>query len=364
MSKKPAKTNYDLNAVSGVREFPAPKLSYHPPKPRRKSARIGLIGCGGITASHLEAYRAAAWKVTAFCDTCESAATARRDEFYPNASVHTGFRELLENPDIDVLDIALHADARVAVVEAAIKAGKHVLSQKPFAPDMKTAGRLVRLADRHGVKLAVNLNGRFSPYVSWIREAINRGMIGTVQSVAIDLNWDHTWILGTSFEKMPHVVLCDFAIHWFDMAASFLSDQKPRRVFATSAQAPGQSVRPPMLGAATVRFDRAIATFHFDAHSRFGPGESIVITGTEGTIRARGPVCEAHDITLHNKRGICKPPLEGRWFNDGFGGAMGELLRAIERDEEPLNSARGNLPGLAICFAAVRSADSGEAEKP
>ena len=43
---------------------------------------------------------------------------------------------------------------------------------------------------------------------------------------------------------------------------------------------------------------------------------------------------------------------------------MGELLRAIERDEDPLNSARSDLPGLAICFAAIRSVDSGQTEKP
>ena len=67
----------------------------------------------------------------------------------------------------------------------------------------------------------------------------------------------------------------------------------------------------------------------------------------------------------HN-RGVA---LDGVWFDDGFAGAMGELLCAIEEDREPENSARRNLPSLELCFAAVASADAGtpvvvgEAEK-
>jgi hypothetical protein len=49
----------------------------------------------------------------------------------------------------------------------------------------------------------------------------------------------------------------------------------------------------------------------------------------------------------------------GSWFNDGFAGAMGELLCAIEDGREPLNSARGNLSSLKICQAALRSVRTG-----
>jgi predicted dehydrogenase len=54
----------------------------------------------------------------------------------------------------------------------------------------------------------------------------------------------------------------------------------------------------------------------------------------------------------------------GKWFNDGFRGAMGELLCAIEENREPSNSARDNLRSLALCFAAVKSADTGKSQIP
>jgi hypothetical protein len=58
---------------------------------------------------------------------------------------------------------------------------------------------------------------------------------------------------------------------------------------------------------------------------------------------------------------VARPLLTGSWFNDGFAGAMGELLCAIEDGREPLNSARGNLLSLKLCQAALRSAQMGSA---
>lgn len=361
--KKPAKTNYDLKAEAPPREFPAPRLPYQPPKPLRYRPRIGMIGCGGITPAHLDAYRGAGWDVVALCNRSEGAALKRRDDFYPKAEVFTDYRRLLDRADVDVVDITLHPEHRMPVIEAALDAGKHVLSQKPFVTNLIAGMRLVRLAEKRGLRLAVNQNGRWAPYASWTREAIRAGLLGEVQSVSMCLNWDHTWIRGTAFEKVRDIVLHDFAIHWFDMAAMFLAGKEPRRVFAANAKAPGQDLKPPMLGSALIQFDGALASLHFDAHSRFGAEERLCVTGSLGTIHARGPICQAHDLTLHTRRGVARPKLKGKWFNDGFRGAMGELLCAIEQDREPANSARENLLSLKLCFAAVRSAAQGTANR-
>ncbi|MGD0744796.1 MAG: Gfo/Idh/MocA family oxidoreductase [Verrucomicrobiota bacterium] len=362
--KKPAKRNYALEAKAVTREFPAPRLPYQPGRTRRYRPRIGLIGCGGITENHLKAYRAGGWDVVAFCDILEAAARQRRDGFNPRADIYTDYHKLLERDDVDVVDIALHPEPRAAAIEAALKAGKHVLSQKPFVLDLDVGERLVALADKHKRKLAVNQNGRFAPYVSYIDQAIRAKLIGEVQSVSMSLNWDHTWIKGTPFDSMHHVVLYDFAIHWFDMCALFFRGRRALSVFAGNAFAPGQELKPPMLGNAAIVFEGGTATLNFDAHSRFGPEEAFNITGTAGTLRARGPVCGAHDLTLFTRRGFARPALEGKWFNDGFRGAMAELLCAIEAGREPTNSARENLGSLAISFAAVKSADTGRAQTP
>jgi hypothetical protein len=84
------------------------------------------------------------------------------------------------------------------------------------------------------------------------------------------------------------------------------------------------------------------------------------VAGTAGSLQADGPDLGAQTVTLTTATGIARPVLEGKWFNDGFRGTMGELLCAIEEGREPLNAARENLFSLALAFAAVRSRIDGQ----
>ncbi|TVR45644.1 MAG: gfo/Idh/MocA family oxidoreductase [Puniceicoccaceae bacterium] len=351
--------NYDLKQGAG-KTMRAPDLPYRPAKPKSYRPRIGLIGCGGITQHHLKAYQRDGYEIAALCDLREESAQARRKEFAPSAKVFTDYRDLLGQADVDVIDVALHPAPRYAAVEAALQAGKHVLSQKPFVLDLDQGEALVRLEEEKGLRLAVNQNGRWAPYVQYAHQAIRAGLLGEVQTVAITINWDHSWTKGTEFEKIHHLVLYDFAIHWFDMAALFFDGQEAGRVAAATASANAQEVKPPLLAHASVTFPKGQAVLTFDAACKFGPGESILITGSKGTLSMRGAVCTAHTIELHTAEGVARPQLEGTWFPDGFRGSMGELLCAIEENREPSNSARNNLRSLGICFAALGAADSGE----
>ncbi len=360
----PAEPNYELAAAEGVAEIPAPELPYQPPAPKQYRPRIGLIGCGGISASHLDAYLTAGWEVVALCNRTLAKAEQRRREFFPAAAVCADYRELLERPDLDVLDITLHPVERAPVIAAALRAHKHVLSQKPLANDLATARELAALAAARKVKLAVNQNGRWAPYLSYARLAVAAGLLGEIQTVQLRLNWDHTWCAGTPFETVRHLVLYDFGLHWFDWVAQVFAGRKARRVFASAAAARGQTMPPPLLAQATIEFDAGLASLVFDGHSRHGAEESILITGTHGTLRTRGKLVDNDQVELHTRQGVSHPRLAGRWFNDGFRGAMGELLCAIEEDREPAHSATNNLRTLSLALAACRSADTGRSQIP
>jgi predicted dehydrogenase len=349
--------NYDLKSADAA-VIAAPELPYAPPAPRDYRPKIGLIGCGGITVHHLQAYQAAGWEVAAFYDTHAPSAEKRRDEFHPHARVCRSVEEMMAMPDIDVLDIATHPGVRPPLIERGIAAGKHILSQKPFVTDLAEGERLVALARAAGVKLAVNQNGRWAPYFSYMRHAIRAGWIGEVGSVDIAIHWDHTWTAGTAFENIHHLVLYDFGIHWFDAACSFFG-ATAQSVQASATRFTGQPVRPPMLASAMASFPQGRASFVFNACSRFGPLETCTVTGTKGGLRASGPVCGITAVDLFTAEGNARADLTGSWFPDGFRGAMGELLRAIEDDREPENSAAENLKSLALCFAAMKAADEG-----
>jgi predicted dehydrogenase len=153
---------------------------------------------------------------------------------------------------------------------------------------------------------------------------------------------------------MEDLILWDFGVHWFDFLASVIGD-RVRSVYATAARAAGQTARPPLLAQALISFDGGQATLVFDGATRYGARDSTSVVGANGVASSHGPDLGHQAVELYTEAGVSRPRLTGSWFNDGFAGAMGELLCAIEDGREPLNSARGNLLSLKLCQAALRS---------
>ncbi|HEY1860943.1 MAG TPA: Gfo/Idh/MocA family oxidoreductase [Gemmataceae bacterium] len=348
---------YGVAEVADAKRIPAPILPYQPQNPRAYHPAIALIGCGGISEQHLRAYQKAGYRVVALCDRHLERADRRRAQFSPHADLYTDYRRVLDRPDIDVVDLTPHPHDRLLLIEDALRAGKHVLSQKPFVLDLDDGDRLVELARRQGVTLAVNQNGRWAPHFSYMRQAVQHGMVGDVIAVHLSVHWNHHWIVGTSFENIRHLILYDFGIHWFDMVHCLMGKRAPRRVYARATRSAGQTARPPLLAQAIIEYDDAQASLVFDADTKLGPLDESVVIGTKGTIRSSGVDLQQQTLTLTTEAGEAVPKLEGKWFPDGFHGAMAELLCAIEDRREPVNNARDNLASLALCFAALASVD-------
>lgn len=347
--------NYALKSEDSQQELPAPELPFRPQFPTNPPA-IGLIGCGGITEQHLTAYRNAGLNVVALCDIHEANARAKAEQFFPNAKVLTNGDDLLADASIEVVDIALHAEPRAEWIEKALRAGKHVLSQKPFVLDLAVGERLVKIAEEQGRLLAVNQNGRFAPYFRYAQLAIDAGLIGKVQTVNLQVCWDHGWVAGTPFEKIPHLLLYDFGIHWIDMACCLMG-RPAHTANALIQRSASQTIAPPLVGSAQLAFDGGVATIHLDGSTKQGAFESVEIIGTKGRIHATGKPLEAHSLELITKEGIARPQLDGHWMPEGFGGAMGELLCAIAEGRQPYHSAAHNLRSLEAAFALIASVD-------
>jgi predicted dehydrogenase len=354
----PDADTYALKSAA-LAEVPASDLPYRPPMPRAYRPRIGVIGAGGIVSAHLDAYRTAGWEIAVICNRTVAKAAAKAAEYAPNARVTDRWQDVLADPAIDVVDITPHPADRLPIIEAALKAGKHVLSQKPFVLDLAQGRHLVDLAKAHRVKLAVNQNGRWAPHLAWMRAAVRAGLIGEVISAHVSIHWNHGWIAGTPFERIEDLILYDFGIHWFDFLRS-VTGARARSVFATANPATGQSAKAPLVAQALVRLDGGQASLVFDGATRHGPRDTTFIAGTTGSLQSDGPDLGRQTVTLTTADGIARPALAGTWFNDGFRGAMGALLVAIEDDTEPANGAAENLESLALAFAAIRSRRTGQ----
>ncbi len=340
------------------------EINYRPLSPRSYSPNIGMIGCGGITRYHLQAYKAAGFRITALCDLEIAKAESRRAEYFPQAKVYEDYRHLLADDSIEVVDITTHPPQRPPLIAAALRASKHVLSQKPFVLDIDEGLRLIELADKCERQLAVNQNARWAPHFSYARQVAGADLIGEIFGAHLSSHWDHTWVKGTEFENVKHLILYDYAIHWFDIVRCFLKGKSAKRVFASTARVPGQQLMPNLLGQALIEFDGAQSTLAFDASVPAGSQERTYLSGTRGSLFSVGSGNQEQRLTVSVATGDWTPKLIGQWFPDGFHGTMGELLSAIEGRRESSINALDNLQSLELCFAAIKSAETGQPVVP
>jgi predicted dehydrogenase len=183
-------------------------------------------------------------------------------------------------------------------------------------------------------------------------------------SVDLSVSFDHSWVVGTPFDEIHDLVLYDFAIHWFDMLTCYMAHTEPSRVFASTAIAPGQQPKPPLLAHVVVDYPHAQATLSFNAATRAGHEDRTYIVGTHATAISSGPGLQEQSMRIVTPDGEMIPQLSGQWFPDGFQGTMGELLCAIEENRTPMHNGVDNLKSLALAFAAIGSAHEGQPKRP
>lgn len=334
-------------------------IDYRPRVPET-DLEVAMVGCGGIATVAARAYAAAGIRVTALCDLDGHAAERLRAEHFPDAEVFATQTELLERSRAEVVDIATHTAVRVPLVREAIEAGRHVQSQKPFVLDPVVGDELCDLADRRGVVLTVNQNGRWSPHFAYLLAAARAGALGEITAAAFDVAWDHdSAVVGTPFATLDDLVLLDFGIHWFDAVSALMGDDRADRVFATAREVTGQRASVPMLATAIVDYPQATAVLRFHAAARRAEEGRFRVDGTLATVRSTGAALGGPELIVTDDDGDHPIALYGSWMPDALAGTMGELLSAVGEGREPVTSARRVLHGLRTCLAACESARRG-----
>jgi len=149
--------------------------------------RVGIIGCGRISDLHALGYEnLPAARLVAVCDNDRGRAQTKA-KAWGAERVYTDYRQLLTDPDIDLVEIVVPHYLHAEMAIAAAQAGKHVSVQKPMALNATEAEAMIAAAKAAGVKLRVYENFVFYPPYRRAMELIQAGQIGEPQMIHIHL---------------------------------------------------------------------------------------------------------------------------------------------------------------------------------
>ncbi|WP_422117887.1 Gfo/Idh/MocA family protein [Brachybacterium sp. UNK5269] len=344
----------------------APDLPDHGPQFPSAPLAVAILGAGSIArTAHIPAYEKYGVPVTGVYSR-NRARTEDLPQLFPSVRrIYRSTQELLEDPAVEIVDLATGPEDRVDLIARAVQHGKHVLAQKPLlagASDVAALRPVLDEAAERGLRIAVNQNARWAPVWRLATLLLRQGEIGDVVGVTHLHDKPLPPIAGTPFDDIDHMLIADYMVHWTDITRCWLEGTRVTHLSARDSRVPGQpeTARNPWHADVRIGCDNgASAALRVvgDVQAT-NPGCPFWIHGTRGTLR--GSILGGTDRLELDRDGEIHPlPLHGEWFVDGFAGTMAELMNAIREDREPENSAVHVLPTVELTDAARDSARHG-----
>jgi len=232
---------------------------------------VGVIGLG-MGLNHARHYRRCPQaELIALCDLDEKRRRDAQVEFGPQVRVLPRLEELLALPDLEAVSIAVPNFLHAPLTLQALRAGKHVLCEKPLAMNAAEAAEMVRVARSLGRKLMVHFNVRFTPAVVAVKAAVDAGALGPIY-YARSVWHRNRGIPGlggwfTSRDRSGGGALIDLGVHRLDLAMYLMGLPRPVSVSGVTysqlgARLAAREEKPfdvDDLAAAFIRFDNGAA---------------------------------------------------------------------------------------------------------
>jgi len=270
---------------------------------------IGMLGYAFMGKAHTNAFKKLPYmmyppvaipKLVAICGRNQEA-TAAAAQRYGYEGYYTDWREMIQNPAIQVFDNGGPNDAHAEPTIAAAQAGKHVFCEKPLARTAEEAKHMLDEVSKTGVKHMVAFNYRFVPAIVQAKKLIESGALGRIfhfravylQEWIIDPNFPMIWRLDK--DQAGSGALGDLGAHIIDLARFLVGEPKSvmgmARTFVPERPLGDGSGK---MGKVTVD-DAFVSLFEFEngalgtlEASRFAQGRknfnSLEINGENGSI--------------------------------------------------------------------------------
>ncbi|MBQ7868301.1 MAG: Gfo/Idh/MocA family oxidoreductase [Clostridia bacterium] len=201
--------------------------------------KVGVIGCGNIANSaHIPAYlKNSDVEIAYFCDIIPQRAEKAVKEYGCGKAV-TDYQVILDDPTVDAVSVCTPNKMHSIITIAALKAGKHVLCEKPAARTYAEVEEMQKTAQQTGKILNIGVVNRFNDAVNKIRTLIQNGELGDVFHVYVSFRSQRSIPgLGGDFTNSAVSgggVLIDWGVHFLDIVMYCTGDPTVKTVSSES----------------------------------------------------------------------------------------------------------------------------------
>jgi predicted dehydrogenase len=320
-------------------------------------------------------YQLAGWREVGLADCVaisnrtRSKAEALAHEF-AIPGVYDDPGRMLREVQPDFLDIVTDAATHAEYVELAVRAGTPVICQKPMAPDIQTAERLVRTAREAGVPCAIHENWRWQTPLREVAAALGAGAIGRPFRARVTFSCSFPVFDNQPFLRhVDRFILVDIGSHILDVARFLFGETetlwcRTARVNPTIAGEDVATVTMDMGRGIAVTCEMSYASI--TEHERF-PQTYVFIEGADGSIEL-GPDYRLAITTRQGTRSRRVAPPRYAWADPAYDlvhasivPCCRDMLNVISPDRAPETSAEDNIKTMRLVFASYDSARTGRA---
>lgn len=336
---------------------------------KKRVLRFGVVGTGGMGSSHcgvLQKLENAS--LTAVCDI--DAVTAEKTGRNFNVPSFTDHKGLIRSKLCDIVIVATPHPFHAEVAIDCMKAGLHVLSEKPLSERASMADKMIMTAKKHKVVLAVMFQRRFEPVMAKAMEIARSGELGEVYRTLMispefrsqfyydSGTWRATWNGeggGVTMNQSPHIL--DLFVHIGGKPSEVFGDVSTRM----------HRIEVEDQAFALVKYPNGGTGYLYCSTSEAGPGQSIEVFGEKGKLIYRDGKLSLYRFKPGIREHIRKAdsmwsmphweevPLEIVQEKTGHANVMRNVARHILFDEPLRVAAETGLASLELANAITLS---------
>ena len=208
-----------------------------------RTVKVGIIGCGGIAnGKHMPCLRQVECvEMVAFCDIVrERAEKAAKDYGTPDAKVYEDYKELLSDPEIEVVHVLTPNRSHADITVDSLYAGKHVMCEKPMAKTAADAKRMLDAAKETGKRLTIGYQHRQKASAQYAKQYIEQGSLGEIyyaNCYAIRRRGTPNWGVFLNEYEQGGGPIIDIATHSLDLTLYLMNNYEPAMVLGKTHKA-------------------------------------------------------------------------------------------------------------------------------